>query len=170
MATWAEMQKDAPEVESVGRALLYQHGVGLAYLATVAADGSPRLHPVCPLLYGDGMYVFVIPSPKQWDLHRDGRFALHSYPRPDDEDAFFVGGRARLVTDPALRRALSDQFVAERVRFSVPAPEDDHDLFEFDISRCLVTTSSGHGDQAPNKLVWRPAEPPADHPAPQGES
>lgn len=41
-----------------------------------------------------GIFAFIIPSPKQRDLHRDGRYAMHSYPREDDEDAFFVAGRA----------------------------------------------------------------------------
>lgn len=94
MASWGEMRQAAPEIESLGRELLYQHDVGRAYLATVGADGSPRLHPVCPLLHGSGVYAFIIPSPKRQDLHRDGRYAMHSYPRADNEDAFFLAGRA----------------------------------------------------------------------------
>jgi hypothetical protein len=154
MATWGEMRRAAPEIESFGRALLYQHDVGLAFLATVGEDGSPRVHPMCPLLNGTGIFAFIIPSPKQRDLHRDGRYAMHSYPRDDDEDAFFLAGRARHVDDPGIRRALSDQFVAERTRFAVPAPSADHDLFEFDIGRCLVTRTTGHGDPNPRKTVW----------------
>ena len=50
MATWTEFRRAAPDIEAAGRALLYQHGVGLGYLATVGLRGSPRVHPVCPLL------------------------------------------------------------------------------------------------------------------------
>ncbi len=161
MATWGEMQDEAPEIEATGRALLYQHGVGLGFLATVGADGSPRVHPMCPLLHEAGIFAFIIPSPKQRDLHRDGRYAMHSYPREDDEDAFFLAGLAAHVQDPDIRHALSDQFVAERAQFDVPAPAADHHLFEFDISRCLTTKTAGHGDSNPRKLVWH-AQPTAD--------
>ena len=34
MATWGEMRRAVPEIEATGRALLYQHGVGLGCLAT----------------------------------------------------------------------------------------------------------------------------------------
>ncbi len=155
MATWGELQQAVPEIATAGRALLYQHGVGLAYLATVGVDGSPRVHPMCPLFYQGSVFAFIIPSPKQRDLHRDGRYALHSYPRDDDEDAFFLAGRAEHVKHAAVRKALSDQFVAERAQFGVPAPAVDHDLFELDIGRCLLTKTSGHGDSEPQKLVWR---------------
>ena len=154
MATWAAMAAEVPDLASAGRALLYQHGVGLAYLATVTAGGDPRLHPVCPLLDGTGMYAFIVPSPKQRDLHRDGRYALHSFPRDDDEDAVYLTGRARPVEDPAVRRALGDQYVRERARFAVPAPEPDHHLFAFDIGRCMITRTTGHGDPAPDHTVW----------------
>lgn len=148
------MRQAATEIEAAGRALLYQHGVGLGYLATVGIDGSPRVHPMCPLLHGTGIFAFIIPSPKQRDLHRDGRYAMHPYPREDNEDALFLAGRATLVQDPGGRHALSDQFVAERAQFGVPAPACDHGLFEFNIARCLATKTAGHGDPNPHKLVW----------------
>jgi hypothetical protein len=153
--TWSELAVAAPEVEAFGRALLYQHDVGLAFLATVGADGSPRVHPMCPVLDGTGLYAFLIPSPKQRDLHRDGRCSMHSYPRDDDEDAFFLRGRADLIEDADVRRRLGAQFVAERARFAVPEPAADHELFEFRVERCLVTRTTGHGDPAPEKVVWR---------------
>jgi Pyridoxamine 5'-phosphate oxidase len=114
MATWGELVSAAPELAQAGRRLLYQHGVGLAYLATVGADGGPRVHPVCPLLDDTGLYLFVIPSPKLRDLVRDGRYAMHTFPCEDDESGLFLAGQARQVVDPALRAALGEQFVAER--------------------------------------------------------
>lgn len=154
MATWAEMTAAAPELGAAGAALLYQHGVGLAFLATVTAGGDPRLHPICPLLDGTGVYAFIVPSPKQRDLHRDGKYALHSFPCDDNEDAFSLMGRAHPVTDAGLRGALSDRFVAERAAFSVPPPAADHHLFAFHIDRCLLTRTTGHGDGAPAHTVW----------------
>ena len=96
MATWGDLTSSDPAMADAGRGLLYQFaGVGLAFLGTVRKDGVARLHPVCPLLTTDRMYVFVVPSSKRNDLLRDGRCALHSFPCEDNEDAFGVTGRAR---------------------------------------------------------------------------
>jgi hypothetical protein len=138
-----------------GSAILYQFGVGLAFLATTRRDGGPRVHPICPQLYEAGLYAFIIPSPKRDDLFRDGRYALHSFPRVNDEDAFYLMGRARAVRDAELRRGLVGQFVEERSAQGIPGPGDDQILFAFDLERCLLTRTSGHGDPAPQHVVWR---------------
>src|SRR5689334_7962563 len=126
MKTWREFCDAEPDMAKAGQSLLYQVGVGLAFLATARPDGRPRLHPMCPLLDGDGLYAFIVPSPKQRDLQRDCTYAMHSFPCDDNEDAFMVTGTAAVVADAGLRATLSDQFVAERAQFSVPAPEADH--------------------------------------------
>ena len=155
MATWRDLGEERPDLTDAGRALFYQFGVGLAFLATVRRDARPRLHPMCPLLTEDGIFAFIIPSPKQGDLRRDGAYAMHSFPRLNNEDAFYVTGRARIVESPSLRELLARQFVQERSQFPVmpPAPEDA--LFEFGIDSCLVTRTTGHGDPAPQHVVWR---------------
>ena len=93
--TWGEFERAEPGLAEAGRALLYQFGVGFAFLATVGRDGGPRMHPMCPLIHDGGLYAFIVPGPKQADLHRDGRYALHSFPCEDNEDAFYCTGRAR---------------------------------------------------------------------------
>ena len=135
-----------------------QHGVGLAFLATIRNDTGPRLHPMCPLLTDDAMFAFIVPSPKQQDLRRDGRFAMHSFPCPDNEDAFYVTGRAKAVTDQVLRDGLGTQFVDERSQFGVALPDAADALFEFDIERCLFTKTTGHGDPNPQHVVWQAPE------------
>jgi hypothetical protein len=155
VATWGEFESSQPSLAGAGRGLLYQFGVGLAFLATVRRDGGPRVHPMCPVIEAGGMYAFIVPGPKQADLHRDGRFALHSFPCPDNEDAFYCTGRAQLVEDPALRQELAAIFVAERS--GALAPEPDHHLFGFDIERCLLTRTKGHGDPSPQHNVWHGA-------------
>ena len=72
---------------------------------------------MCPVRQEAELFAFVIPSPKQRDLLRDGRYALGSFPCEDDEDAFSLAGKARLVTDAGLRSDLGAVFVAERVQF-----------------------------------------------------
>jgi hypothetical protein len=154
MATWGDFATEAPELAQRGREILYQHGVGLAYLATTATDSAPRVHPVCPLLDDASVYVFIIPSPKQRDLLRDGRFALHSFPPPDSESAIYLTGTARVVDEPTTRARLVDQFVAERARFGPPPPAADDILFELHVDRALLTESEGHGAPNPTKTRW----------------
>ncbi len=66
MASWAECEAAAPGVAEAGERLLYQSGLG--FLATVRQYVGPRLHPVCPVIAADGLYVFAVPSPKRGDL------------------------------------------------------------------------------------------------------
>ena len=153
--SWGEFESGQPALAEAGRGLLYQHGVGLAFLATVRADGGPRLHPMCPLLDDRGLFAFIVPSPKQRDLLRDGRYAMHSFPRPDNEDAFYVTGAASLVDDGETRARLGDLFASERRSIGVPAPPEEDLLFSFGIESCLLTRTTGHGDPRPDHTVWR---------------
>jgi len=156
MVTWSEFGEARPDLAQGGRDLLYQVGVGLAFLSTVRADGGPRLHPFCPLITDDALVAFIIPSLKQLDLRRDGRYALHSFPTPDNEDAFYLTGRARLVEDDALRQSFGAQFVTERTQIGVPFPALDDGLFAFDIDGCLLTRTDGFGDYHPRHEIWKP--------------
>ena len=155
MLRWTEFQRVRPDLAEAGRRLLYQFGVGLAFLATVRADGSPRLHPMCPLVSNDALVGFLQPSPKRQDLHRDGRYALHAFPPDDNEDAFYISGRAVLVDDRTRRRAATAQFLAERKLTAAPQDFNAQELFEFYLERCLWTQTSGHGDWNPRHTIWR---------------
>ncbi len=155
MASWSQLIDAQPELADAGRALLYQVGVGLGFLATTRADGRPRLHPVCPILCDDRLFVFIVPSPKQGDLRRTGWYSLHSFPCPDDEDAFSMSGVARLVADEVIRSRVARQFVDERAQLAVPPPAEQDLLFELAIDSCLLTRTTGHGDPAPVHQTWR---------------
>jgi hypothetical protein len=108
MVTWKEFAAAAPELAEAGRSLLNQFGVGLAFLATVRKDGAPRLHPVCPVLSNDRLFVLITPgSPKRHDLRRDGRYALQTFPQPKPgSDEFYVAGKALQVEDAVTRAAV----------------------------------------------------------------
>lgn len=155
VATWGEFSKLRPDLAEAGAALLYQHGVGLGFMSTIREDMGPRVHPMCPLLTHDGVFAFIIPSPKQDDLSRDGRYAIHSFPCPENEDAFYFTGTAQRVEDQGTRQALGDQFVNERSQFGVAFPATEDVLFGFDIERCLLTKTTRHGDPNPQHTVWR---------------
>lgn len=134
---------------------MYQYGVGLAFLATVRADGGPRVHPMCPLIAEAGLFAFLIPSPKREDLHRDARYAMHSFPADRNEDAFYLTGTAHPVADARVLRSLQEQFLRERELREPPAGFGDQELFVFGIDRCLYTVTTGHGDPDPRHTTWR---------------
>src|SRR5688572_6445763 len=105
MVTWKEFAAAEPDLADVGRRLLFQFKVGLAFLATVRRDGAPRFHPVCPVLSNDRLFVLITPtSPKRHDLLRDGRYALQTCPQPKPgSDEFYIAGNAVLNDDQATR-------------------------------------------------------------------
>ncbi len=105
MVTWRAFAAAEPDLAEVGRSLLFQFKVGLAFLATIRKDGAPRLHPVCPVLSNDRLFVLITPtSPKRHDLLRDGRYALQIFPQPKPgSDEFYIAGTAVLVDDQAAR-------------------------------------------------------------------
>jgi len=146
MATWGEFAASAPELAAAGRRLIYQYGPGTGYLATVRPDGGPRLHPVCPVVTADGLWVFVVPSPKGADLERDGRYALHALLPEEVEEEFYVTGRARRVDDPAARQRVA-------VAYHAPVP-DDHALFALDVKRVLHAAYRFRGDWPPVYTRW----------------
>jgi hypothetical protein len=84
----------------------------VGYLATLRADGAPRIHPVTVTLHDGGLFIVAVAgTAKAADLRRDPRFALHSFPRLPTEDSwddeeFTVAGTARRVEDRSVRDAV----------------------------------------------------------------
>src|SRR3954454_7658282 len=112
MATWSDFAAAEPTLAAGIRALLQQYGPGLAYLATVRADGAPRVHPVSPVITDEGLYCFIVDSPKRRDLERDGRYALHSFPPEENDDEAYLTGRAIRVRDQLVVSRLSESLRA----------------------------------------------------------
>lgn len=150
MARWSEFEEEAPELAARGRVLLYQFGVGLGFLATVRKDGGPRLHPFCPIQTEGSLYGLIGPSPKQADLLRDGRYAIHSFPCVDRDDEFYLTGTAVWHDDAALE---------EKVRAAYTGGSDHSErLFEFDLERALLATYKRRGEPdnwPPTYSKWR---------------
>lgn len=130
MASWSEFRIARPRLAAAIRDLVHQYGPGLGYLATVRADGAPRIHPVSPVVTDEGLYCFVIDSPKRHDLDRDGRYALHAFPPEDTDDEAYVAGHARPVTDQARVARLAEALRAE--------PAVDWRLYEFSVEVAMV--------------------------------
>ena len=91
---------------------------------------------------------------KQRDLYRDGRYAMHSFPMDDNEDAFYLSGAVCHVSHPQLRDQLAQQFAAERGS-ALPAPGEEQCLFEFQLQAAMLTRTTGHGDPEPQHTIWR---------------
>jgi hypothetical protein len=157
VTAWSEFSAAEPQLAARAQALLYQFGVGLGFLGTVDSSGGPRVHPLCPIICEDELYLLVVPGPKCEDLRRDGRFALHSFPCQDNEDAAYLTGRAVTITDSSEQRAVVvQQFLAERSAIPIePESLAEQVLFRLDVERCMITTTTGHGDPAPHHEIWR---------------
>src|SRR4030095_15797630 len=133
MVRWKELAVAEPDLADVGCSLLFQFKVGLAFLATVRRDGAPRLHPVCPVLSNNRLFVLITPtSPKRHDLLRDGRYALQSFPQPKPgSDEFYLAGKALVVDDPAAR--------ADILRDAKHMADASETAFELTIDRVMHT-------------------------------
>jgi Pyridoxamine 5'-phosphate oxidase len=105
MASWSELAQEAPGIAAEGQALWERHG--LAFLATVRADGSPRLHPVVPVLAGGRAFVVIADTSPKWrDLRNEPRCVLHALPgRRDDEFVLRCRARETPESHPAVRAA-----------------------------------------------------------------
>jgi hypothetical protein len=127
---------------------LYQFGPGLAYLATVRADGGPRVHPVCPHIAEDDLWIMLgVSSPKRRDLERDGRYALHTFPCTDVDDEFYVTGTAERIDDEGVRARVRESFISNT--------EDDDVLFRFAIERALLSVYGPRPSFPPVYTRWR---------------
>jgi hypothetical protein len=145
MTTWSDVAAANPELAAFVRARLT---AAPSYLATVRADGTPRVHPVTPIVSDDGLYLFMEPtSPKGADLREREWFALHNGV-PDNAGTggeASVTGTARAVGDDTVRNAAAAAASYE--------PADRYVLFELLPSevRC-----NGYGDVAlPERRRWR---------------
>jgi hypothetical protein len=152
MASWSEFAAAEPGLAASIHALVHQYGQGQGYLATVRADGGPRVHPVSPFITRDGLFCFVIDSPKRRDLERDGRYALHSFPPETTDDEAYISGEARAVTDRDRVQRYAAELRAE--------PGVDWRLFEFTVDIAMVVhhshTPSQPGHSGPASYqIWR---------------
>jgi hypothetical protein len=145
MAQWSEFVSVSPHLAAVIHDLLHQYGPGLGYLATVRADGGPRVHPVSPVVCEGRLFCFIIASPKRDDLSRDGRYALHTFPSDRSEDDAYLAGRATRVTDPGLVARLGAEMRASSMV--------DWWLFELTVEVAVAVHNSGTPTAV--REVWR---------------
>lgn len=142
--SWKYLEDQQPELAAFG---IERLNGKVAYLATLRKDGSPRVHPMTPIIGQGHMFVFMEPtSPKGHDLQRDGRYAMHCSVSDTSGGSgeFVVTGRARLIADPELR--------ALAAGLASYTPRDRYILFEFDVESAASTI---YPDDQPVRRFWK---------------
>ncbi|MFC4373185.1 pyridoxamine 5'-phosphate oxidase family protein [Nocardia halotolerans] len=78
MTTWSQFTAQAPSISAL---FLRRHRAtgNLCMLATLRADGSPRISPIEPMIFEDMLVLAGMPGTRKFDdLARDPRFCLHT--------------------------------------------------------------------------------------------
>jgi len=172
MATWAEFEREAPDLAAVAamlwpgvhalhrgeRPTIPQPWFDVAYLATVRGDGSPRLHPFCPVLASGNLYAAVPKSsPKGNDLRRDPRCVIHATPGPDDDELCIRAHAVEVSNVDDKRAAVVAIGTASEVGGMIDTMSTDP-LFEFDLVQ--VDTARwidiGQPGTRAERKTWRP--------------
>ncbi len=152
MTAWEGFAREAPALaERVQRRF---DDTGLALVATLQADGSPRVSGWEPLFADGQLWLGTMPgSRKGVDVRRDPRLTLHN--ATVDKDASqgdaTISGRAVEVTDDDTRRRYAAAF-EQATGQQVPVP---FDLFRVEPERVSMLMPGG------DHLViewWRPGQ------------
>ncbi len=150
-AAWADFEAAAPGMAGFVRERLLAHRH--RYLATIRADGSPRLSGIELTIHAGEVWIGSMPgSFKMVDLRRDPRLAIHS--GSDDPPAF--QGDARLTGI-----ALFEEDEAVKADFLVAAGGGPPGPFEL-IRLRITEASTVREAEARDHLVidaWRPGGP-----------
>jgi hypothetical protein len=113
MIEWQQFRAEAPETTTVLERRLA--ATGLALMATIRTDGSPRISPLEPLVGEDRLWLGMMPgSTKSADLRRDPRLCLHTATADKDvaDGDAKLWGRAVLAEDDGARQAYAAAFQA----------------------------------------------------------
>jgi hypothetical protein len=146
--SWRTFADAEPEIAEKGRALIYQHGDGQGLLATVASDGTPRIHPLNVGIVDGRLLVFVQDrSAKARDLAANPHYALHAHQDPSHPHEFLVRGEARRVTDAQVRADAAGQWF-----FTV---SDAYPLYELLIAHALLGERGNANEWPPRYRSWR---------------
>ena len=141
MASWADVSEAAPDLAEKVVERFQANGLGL--LATLRADGSPRISGIEPLFAMNELWFGMMPdSRKALDLLRDGRFALHS--ATIDKEVTY--GDAR-IAGVAVSVEDEQEFVRFREAFAAntgyPPPDGSFQLFRADVRELSLIKPGG---------------------------
>ena len=151
MESWDAFARAEADMAAKGLEVLYQRGDAEGFLTTVAANGTPRIHPLNVGVRDGRLLVFIQGhSAKARDLEANPHYALHAHMDPAAPHEFMVRGEARLVSDGATRQsAAADWF------FTV---SDSYPLYELLIEHALLGERASADDWPPRYRSWRSAD------------
>ncbi len=146
--TWGEFASAEPDITRRGEELLR---VGVAYIATTARDGSPRVSPFTPLICDDRMIALLGKHTAKYPcLLRDPRFAIHAVLGDSDEEFMLLG------------EALPSDDWSTRIRAAIEARKIDmtshNDVafeFRFSFAHWAVWHGLGTGNIHRESRTWR---------------
>lgn len=147
MANWEQFTAEAPDLAAQVRARLEAHRHKT--MATIRADGSPRISGTEVELRGGQVYLGGMPGNRRFaDLRRDPRVAIHSgsdHPDTWTGDAK-LSGQAFEITDPAGLEAFRGE--------AGEVPPGPFELFRVELTEASVVRLS---DDRSHLLidVWR---------------
>jgi hypothetical protein len=149
MASWSEVEGQAPEFAAAVRARFDAHKHKV--LATLRRDGSPRVSGI-EATFADGeLWIGSMPNArKAADLARDPRVALHSASVDPPEDPTTwegdakLSGRAVVVDDPERLASMGGN-----------GGEDSGTLYRIDIDEVVLTRVAASGEYL-DVEVWTP--------------
>ncbi len=143
---WEEFEQLAPRLAQLGRAKLGQPGVVL--VATIRADGSPRLSPVEPLFWNRDLWLSMgWQTRKALDLQRDPRILVHSIVtgREGTGGEYKLRGATIAVADPEVHESYAET-VASQLGWQ-PEPGRFH-LYRVDVQEVtFIRWDSATNDQ-----------------------
>jgi hypothetical protein len=156
MTTWAEFTASAPRIAAIFTRRMVATG-NLCMLATLRADGSPRISPIEPRVFEDELWIIGMPSTTKFrDLDRDPRFCLHTA----TVDTHVTDGDAKLfgLVEHVSDRALHQRFAValfEDTGFDLRGQEFDRFHRAALSSASAVEVGDGHMDVT----IWKPGQP-----------
>jgi len=145
--TWSKFREADPALADFGKDRLQGR---IAYLATIRRDGSPRVHPVSPIIAEGHLFVYMEPtSPKAHDLRRSPGYMLHCGVEDNEggQGEFLVAGHAFEIGDAVARTAAFQQ--AKTLGMS---PQERYVLFELRVAQAMATLYDATG---PKRTKWK---------------
>jgi hypothetical protein len=148
VATWQAFADAEPAIARRGAALL---GVGVAFIATTAREGSARLHPFTPLISKGRLLAFIaMHTVKYHNLLRDPRYSIHAMLGESDEE-FMLIGRAIVSDDWASRM----QGAVEAKKINMTSKNDVAFEFRLDFVHWALWRGLGTPDIRREAKAWR---------------
>jgi len=156
VTTWKEVAEGAPRIAGIFSRRHAATG-NLCLLATLRADGYPRISPIEPRVFEDQLWIVGMPDTTKFrDLGRDPRFCLHTATvdsQVTDGDAK-LWGMVRHVHDKQLQQRFAAALFDE-TGLDLRGQDFDH-FYAADLTGAsAVEVRDGHMDVT----IWTPGTP-----------